>query len=104
MRAVCHRYAFAVKMLTILCLQSPEIQQMYSLPMPVSKIRTKIRQEFERHRFVNSLPAVDVLLTQSHMEFQVGGQSLVALSEQPDQVTVGDSQLLETTHTYHEVF
>lgn len=46
---------------------------MYSLGMPVSKIRTKIRQEFERHRYVNSLPAVDVLLTQSHMEFQVRG-------------------------------
>jgi NADH dehydrogenase (ubiquinone) 1 alpha subcomplex subunit 6 len=44
---------------------------MYSLAMPVSQIRTKIRQEFERHRYVNSLPAVDVLLTQSHMEFQV---------------------------------
>jgi NADH dehydrogenase (ubiquinone) 1 alpha subcomplex subunit 6 len=45
---------------------------MYSLGIPVSKIRTKIRQEFERHRYVNSLPAVDVLITQSHMEFQVG--------------------------------
>jgi len=49
---------------------SPEIQQMYSLGMPVSQIRTKIRQEFERHRYVNSLPAVDVLLSQSQMEFQ----------------------------------
>ena len=38
--------------------------------MPVSKIRTKIRQEFERHRFVKQLSAVDVLLSQSHMEFQ----------------------------------
>ena len=45
---------------------------MYSLGMPVSKIRTKIRQEFERHRYVSSLPAVDVLLTKSQMEFQVG--------------------------------
>src|SRR5437667_12473477 len=72
MRAVCHRLASAVGMLTVLCFQSPEIQQMYSLGIPVSKIRTKIRQEFERHRYVNSLPAVDVLITQSHMEFQVG--------------------------------
>lgn len=45
---------------------------MYSLNMPVSKIRTKIRQEFERHRYVKQLSAVDVLLAQSHMEFQVG--------------------------------
>ena len=50
---------------------------MYSLNMPVSKIRTKIRQEFERHRFVNKLSVVDVLLTQCHMEFQVGGPSLL---------------------------
>jgi NADH dehydrogenase (ubiquinone) 1 alpha subcomplex subunit 6 len=52
---------------------------MYSLGIPVSKIRTKIRQEFERHRYVNSLPAVDVLLTQSHMEFQVGQPGAAAL-------------------------
>ena len=39
--------------------------------MPVSKIRTKIRQEFERHRYVNKLSVVDMLLTQCHMEFQV---------------------------------
>ena len=45
---------------------------MYSLNYPVSAIRTKIRQEFERHRFVGQLPVVDVLITQSHVEFQVG--------------------------------
>ena len=44
---------------------------MYSLNMPVSKIRTKIRQEFEKHRYVNHVQAVDVLLSQNHMEFQV---------------------------------
>ncbi|KAK5807108.1 hypothetical protein VI817_001366 [Penicillium citrinum] len=44
---------------------------MYSLNMPVSAIRTKIRQEFEKHRYVSQLPAVDVLLFQSHAEFQV---------------------------------
>ncbi|KAK6365207.1 hypothetical protein LTS17_011439 [Exophiala oligosperma] len=51
--------------------KSPEIQSMYSLNMPVSKIRTKVRQEFEKHRYVNHLQAVDVLLQQSHAEFQV---------------------------------
>jgi len=45
---------------------------MYSLNMPVSAIRTKVRQEFERHRYVNQIPVVDVLLFQSHAEFQVG--------------------------------
>ena len=73
MRAVRHQRPFKVMMLKMMSFQSPEIQQMYSLGMPVSKIRTKIRQEFERHRYVNSLPAVDVLLMQNHMEFQVGG-------------------------------
>ncbi|KAG2418764.1 NADH-ubiquinone oxidoreductase 14.8 kDa subunit [Aspergillus terreus] len=49
---------------------SPEIQTMYSLNMPVSAIRTKVRQEFEKHRYVKQLSAVDVLLFQSHAEFQ----------------------------------
>lgn len=49
---------------------APEIQTMYSLNIPISQIRTKIRQEFERNRYVNQLAAVDVLLTQSHTEFQ----------------------------------
>ncbi|KAI9836970.1 MAG: hypothetical protein M1838_004911 [Thelocarpon superellum] len=49
---------------------APEVQQMYSLNMPVSAIRTKIRQEFERHRFVSHLQTVDMLLFQSHAEFQ----------------------------------
>ena len=44
---------------------------MYSLNMPVSQLRTKVRQEFERHRFVDKLPVVDMLLFQSHSEFQV---------------------------------
>lgn len=52
-------------------IQSPEIQQMYSLNMPVSQIRTKIRQEFERHRYVSQIKTVDVLLFNSHQEFQV---------------------------------
>ncbi|KAL2052547.1 hypothetical protein ABVK25_007107 [Lepraria finkii] len=49
---------------------APEIQQMYSLNMPVSKIRTKVRQEFERHRYVNKLPVVDMLIMQNDAEFQ----------------------------------
>lgn len=44
---------------------------MYSLNMPVSQLRTKVRQEFERHRYVNKLPVVDMLLFRSHSEFQV---------------------------------
>jgi hypothetical protein len=81
---------------------------MYSLGIPVSKIRTKIRQEFERHRYVNSLPAVDVLLTQSHMEFQVGQPGAAALGPITRVALMdphtGDTQLLEATNTCHEVF
>jgi len=49
---------------------APEIQSMYSLNMPVAALRTKIRQEFERHKYVNQLPVVDMLLFQSHAEYQ----------------------------------
>lgn len=52
---------------------------MYSLGMPVSAIRTKIRQEFEKHRYVSQLPVVDVLLYQSHAEFQVSPVHLFCL-------------------------
>lgn len=43
---------------------------MYSLNIPVSAIRTKIRQEFEKHRYVKQLSVVDVLVAQSNSEFQ----------------------------------
>lgn len=49
---------------------------MYGLNMPVSRIRTKLREEYERHRYVAQLPVVDVLLAQSNMEFQVGDEYL----------------------------
>lgn len=45
---------------------------MYSLNVPVSAIRTKIRQQFEKHRYVSQLKVVDVLLFKSHAEYQVG--------------------------------
>jgi hypothetical protein len=52
---------------------------MYSLNMPVSALRTKMRQEFERHRYVNQIGVVDVLLAQSHAEYQVRGIDLLLL-------------------------
>lgn len=51
--------------------QASEIQTMYSMPMPISTIRTRIRQEFERQRYVSKLPVVDVLLFKSNAEYQV---------------------------------
>ncbi|KAK3333533.1 hypothetical protein B0T19DRAFT_418349, partial [Cercophora scortea] len=50
---------------------APEIQTMYSVPLPVSAIRTRIRQEFERHRFVNKLAVTDVLLVKGNADYQV---------------------------------
>jgi NADH dehydrogenase (ubiquinone) 1 alpha subcomplex subunit 6 len=44
---------------------------MYTMPMPIANIRTRIREEFERHRFVSKLSVVDVLLFKSHAEYQV---------------------------------
>jgi hypothetical protein len=48
---------------------------MYSLNMPVSALRTKMRQEFERHRYVKQISVVDMLIFQSHAEYQVCGIS-----------------------------
>lgn len=44
---------------------------MYRVPFPVSVIRSRVRQEFERNRFVNKLPVVDVLLFRSNADYQV---------------------------------
>ncbi|KAJ6446365.1 NADH-ubiquinone oxidoreductase B14 subunit [Purpureocillium lavendulum] len=49
---------------------APEIQTMYNLPLPISALRTRVRQEFEQNRFVAKLPIVDVLLFKSHAEYQ----------------------------------
>ena len=57
-------------------LQAPEIQTMYSLNIPVAQLRTKMRQEFERHRYVKQHEVVDTLIFKSHAEYQVRGISL----------------------------
>lgn len=44
---------------------------MYNVPLPVSVLRTRIREEFERHRFAKKLPVVDVLIFKSDAEYQV---------------------------------
>ncbi|GFP54032.1 hypothetical protein ACSS6W_001686 [Trichoderma asperelloides] len=49
---------------------APEIQTMYNVPLPVSVLRTRIREEFERNRHANNLSVVDVLLFKSHAEYQ----------------------------------
>lgn len=49
---------------------SKEFSDLYELDMPVSNIKTKIRQEFERQRYVNDLGVGNVLLMKGQMEFQ----------------------------------
>jgi len=49
---------------------APEIVKQYLLHLPPSAVRAKIRQEFERHRYVQQLPVVDMLITKSNMELQ----------------------------------
>lgn len=77
---------------------------MYSLNLPVSTLRTKIRQEFERHRYVNQLRTVDVLLFFSHQEFQV--RYTWAKAWKPGSQTktrAGNPQLLETDVTRAQI-
>lgn len=90
---------------------------MYSLNLPVSQLRTKVRQEFERHRYVNKLPVVDMLLFQSHSEFQVY-RIASRYQENPRREVfeqdfagqmlmhhmIGNTKLLEADTTRYEVF
>lgn len=57
---------------------------MYNVPFPVSVIRTRMREEFERHRFVNKLPTVDILLFKSNAEYQVQGPQWCGVGENED--------------------
>lgn len=49
---------------------SREMSNIYELDMPVSNVKTKIRQEFERQRFVKDLNITNVLYMKGQMEFQ----------------------------------
>jgi len=49
---------------------APQIVNLYLLDVPTPAVRAKIRQEFERSRYVQQLPVVDMLITKSDMEYQ----------------------------------
>lgn len=74
--------------------QAPEIQTMYTLNIPVSTIRNKMRQEFERHRYVSKLRTADVLIYNSHSEFQVRMAKETRNTPKPDSKTL-------THYAYH---
>lgn len=50
--------------------EAPEIVETYGLVIPVSAVRSRIRQEFERHRYVQELQVIDVLLFKGLAEYQ----------------------------------
>jgi hypothetical protein len=83
-------------------IQAPEVQTMYSLNLPVSTLRTKMRQEFERHRYVNQMKTVDVLLFNSHQEYQVR-LAVNYIQNRTLISTAGNDELLEAGSTRAQV-
>jgi NADH dehydrogenase (ubiquinone) 1 alpha subcomplex subunit 6 len=49
---------------------APEICTLYCLNVSPAVVRAKIRQDFERTRWVDDLEAMDILLHKGHVEFQ----------------------------------
>lgn len=49
---------------------APAFTETYEIDQPVSRVRTKLRQEFERNRFVNDTSVTNILLAKGQMEFQ----------------------------------
>ncbi|KAK9468441.1 NADH dehydrogenase, alpha subcomplex, subunit 6 [Lipomyces arxii] len=48
----------------------PTIVRLYQMDVPLALVRSKIRQEFERQRFVESMPVRSILLAKGQMEYQ----------------------------------
>lgn len=69
--------------------QAPEIVETYNLVIPVSAVRSRIRQEFERHRYVQELQVIDVLLFKGLAEYQV------YLPFKTRMLMLGNNELLE---------
>src|SRR4051794_33165204 len=77
---------------------------MYNMPLPVAAIRTRIRQEFERHRYANKLSVVDVLLFKSHAEYQVRADRSMSGGIIPANARMtGNHELLEADQPRHVI-
>jgi NADH dehydrogenase (ubiquinone) 1 alpha subcomplex subunit 6 len=46
------------------------MMKLHEINMPTSTIRAKVREEFERHRFVEELEVRDILYAKGQMEYQ----------------------------------
>lgn len=49
---------------------APEIVTLYAANIPATAIRAKIRQRYEKNKYVDDLQAVDILLAKSQMDYQ----------------------------------
>ena len=50
--------------------QAPRIVDDYLLDLPPSQVRFKIRQEFEKNRYVKDLKLIDILLFKGRIEYE----------------------------------
>ncbi|CAG8788130.1 10015_t:CDS:2, partial [Gigaspora rosea] len=50
--------------------KAPKIVQSYLLDFPVATARAKIREEFEKNRYVSDLKVIDVLIFKGRAEYQ----------------------------------
>ena len=48
----------------------PDMINLYQIELPISTVRSKVRQEFERHRYVTDLPTIDILLFKGQANYQ----------------------------------
>ncbi len=51
-------------------LQAPDIVQLYALSVPPSMVRLKIRDDFERNRYIDNLDIINMLLLKNQQEYQ----------------------------------
>ncbi|CAG8688455.1 311_t:CDS:2, partial [Acaulospora morrowiae] len=49
---------------------APKIVKLYWLDIPASAVRAKIREEFEKNRYVSELKVIDVLILKGRGEYQ----------------------------------
>lgn len=50
--------------------RAPSFVEMYEMDVPVGIVRTKVREMFERNRYVEDMRVRNILLAQGHNEFQ----------------------------------
>ncbi len=50
--------------------KSPQIVDDYALDIPVFSVRAKIRQEFEKNRYIKELKVIDILLFKGRTEYE----------------------------------